>query len=150
MHASNEMLAIIENFEGVKLQSYLDLAGVWTIGAGLTGPDIGPGMQITREEANEMFKDRIEREFEPGLNRAIGRAKTTQNQFDAMLSLAYNIGMGAFLRSHLLTYHRQGDLSAATAEFPKWCHVKGRVVQGLLLRRTTEAAIYAFGEYPAQ
>jgi lysozyme len=148
MHASDKILKIIEDFEGVKLQSYIDLAGVWTIGAGLTGPDIGPGMQITRAEANAMFKDRIEREFEPGLNRAIGRAATTQNQFDAMLSLAYNIGMGAFLRSHLLTYHRQGDYDAAAAEFGKWCHVKGRVVSGLAHRRDVEADIYATNTYP--
>lgn len=149
MHASEEILKIIEDFEGVKLQSYVDLAGVWTIGAGLTGPDIGPGMQITRAEADEMFKDRIEREFEPGLNRAIGRAKTSQNQFDAMLSLAYNIGMGAFLRSHLLTYHRQGEVGMAADQFRNWCHVKGRVVQGLVRRRGIEETIYRDNHYPA-
>lgn len=128
--------------EGCKLTTYLCPAGIPTIGYGHTGPDVVHGMRITQEEAENLLADRLEREFEIGVLRAIGDVPTTRNQFAAMVSLAYNIGVGGFNRSRVAHFHREGDYDAAAESFHLWNMGGGRVLAGLVRRRQEEADLY--------
>ncbi|WP_395326950.1 lysozyme [Novosphingobium sp. BL-8H] len=144
--------ALIKKWEGYKkdlgdgrVQSYPDPAtggAPWTIGNGLTGPDIVKGTIWTHAKAAQRFTQHIEDEAAPAVRKGIGTAATTQAQFDAMVSLAYNIGVGAFLSSTLLKKHVAGDYAAAASQFAVWNKAGGKVKQGLIDRRADEAKLY--------
>ena len=136
-------LEIIKRNEGCELTAYRDVVGVWTIGYGDTGPDVHRGLTITQEEAEQRLVDRLTREFEPGVLAAIGGAPTTDNQFSAMVSLAYNIGVGAFAGSTVARKHTEGDHQAAAEAFALWNKSGGRVLCGLVRRREEEADLYS-------
>lgn len=131
---------LIKRNEGCRLDAYQDIVGVWTIGYGDT-LDVHPGMEITQAEAEEGLARRLANEFEPAVWAALG-GKATQNQFDACVSLAWNIGTGAFRGSHVSTFHRQGLYRQAAASFGLWNKAGGVVNKGLVRRRAEEAALY--------
>jgi lysozyme len=145
--------ALIERNEGLRLTAYPDPAtggDPWTIGYGDTGPDVVEGLTITKEEADQRLSNRLAREFEPAINREIGGKPTTQGEFDAMVSLEYNIGVGGFAHSSVLHDHILGNYSGAAAAFLMWDRAAGRVLAPLLRRRKEEAALYLGGaEIPA-
>ena len=127
-----------------RVQAYPDPAtggAPWTIGWGSTGPDITKGTIWTRAQAEKRFQDHAQ-EFANGVTDALGSAPTTQNQFDAMTSLAYNIGLGNFKSSTLLKKHKAGDYAGAKAQFAVWKNANGKVMQGLVNRRAEEAELY--------
>ena len=138
----------IKTWEGLSLKAYLCPAKVPTIGYGHTGPDVKIGMTITKDEADALFtKDinafagKVARICPPGL---------TQNQFDALVSLAYNIGIGGLSKSTLLKQvNKDPNCGSIRNEFMK--HNKARVggvlkpLRGLTLRRQAEADHY-FGK----
>jgi lysozyme len=147
--------ALIERNEGCRLKAYRDVVGVLTIGYGITGPEVHEGMVITREQADRMLSDRLAREFEPAVNKLIGEAPTTQGQFDAMVSLAFNIGPGDWRRglrarhdaggfedSSVLREHLAGNHQAAANAFLLWNKAGGRVLPALTRRRHQERALY--------
>lgn len=138
-------LALIKSFEGLRLTAYKCPAGVWTIGYGHTGPDVRPGMVITTQEADALLKGDLDR-FESGVDAAIGQTPTTSNQFSAMVSLAFNIGLGAFQRSTVLRQHKTGHYNLAAAAFLMWVKGGGRTLPGLVRRRTAERALYLRAE----
>lgn len=142
MHVSPAGRAMIEHFEGCVLHAYRDVVGVLTIGYGCTGAAVHAGMTITQEEADRMLSDRLAQEFEPAVNRLIGSAPTTQNQFDAMVSLAFNIGTGGFARSSVLRDHLGQRAFAEKRDFEMWDMADGRPLAALLKRRDAEAALY--------
>lgn len=146
---------MIEGFEGLILHTYKDAVGILTIGYGITGEEARPGRKITEAEADAMLSQKIADEYEPGVNKLIGRAPTTQNQFDAMLSLAFNTGLGewrkgvqnhydsgGFEDSSVLRYHLAGNYEAAATAFLLWNRAGGRVLAPLSRRRSVEAALY--------
>lgn len=136
---------LIERNEGLRLDAYPDPAtggDPWTIGYGDTGPDVVPGLTITQEEASRRLTDRLDRDFGAHVNRQIGDVPTTQGQFDAMVSLAYNIGNGNFNKSSVLRFHKAGNETGAAASFALWNKAAGRVMKGLTRRRAEEAAMY--------
>ena len=149
--ASNwESLAVplVQQFEGFekdigggKVKSYRCPAGVWTIGYGSTGPGIGPDTVWTHEEADEHFRRHLAH-FANGVEAAIGDVPTTDAQFAAMVSLAYNIGLGAFKRSTVLKRHKKGFYPEAAEAFLLWNKAGGRVLKGLTRRREAEKALY--------
>jgi len=141
-------LDLIKRNEGCRLTAYQDVVGVLTIGYGDT-QNVQPGLRITQQEAEGRLADRLEREFEPGVLAAIAGAPTTQNQFDAMVSLAYNIGVGAFKRSTVARMHKAGDHSAAAGAFGLWNKAGGRILAGLTRRRKEEAELYLRAAMPA-
>lgn len=148
MRTSAAGKAIIEKNEGDKLVAYLDRIAdppVWTISRGCTGPEVYEGLTITQAESDQMFDDRLAREFEPGVMAAIGNAPTTQAQFDAMISLAWNIGVGGFARSSVARLHKGGDYAGAASAFALWNKSGTRVIDGLVKRRKEEAALYLSG-----
>lgn len=142
MKTNAAALEIIKRNEGLRLDAYLDVVGVPTIGYGHTGPDVHLGMTISEAKAEQLLAARLEREFEPGVLRVIGDAPTTDNQFGAMVSLAYNIGVGAFAGSTVVRMHRAGRWQDAAEAFALWNKAGGREMAGLTRRRMEEATLY--------
>jgi len=142
---TEEVRALIRTDEGLRLTSYQDVAGVWTVGYGHVGIGVTSSMTITLDQAVALLNADLMR-FEEDVDARTHDVPTTDNQFSAMVSLSYNIGSGAFAHSHVLTYHRQGLIGQAAAAFLLWdhSHVNGQLVvlPGLLRRRQQEAAIY--------
>jgi lysozyme len=142
---SAAMRQMIEAWEGCVLTAYTDAVGVLTIGYGHTGSDVHPGQTVTQVEADTLLANDLHK-FEIAVNALVGDA-TTQNQFDAMVSFAFNLGARALAGSTLLREHKAGDYPAAGAEFPKWDRAGGQELAGLLRRRQGEEAVYLNAEY---
>jgi lysozyme len=146
--------ALIERNEGLRLDAYPDPAtggDPWTIGYGDTGPDVVPGFTITKEEADRRLSNRLANDFGQNVNEEIGDAPTTQGQFDAMVSLAYNIGNGGAKHQHgthgfdgssVLREHLAGNYAAAADDFLLWNKAAGRELPALDRRRAEERALY--------
>lgn len=143
-------LQLIKNQEGFHNgTSYKDQKGVWTIGYGhtgqLDGKPIGPGMKISRERAEELLKTDVAR-FEKAVNNSV-RVPISQNMFDALVSLCYNIGPGAFASSTVVKKLNAGDYKGAAEAFKLWnkVEVKGKMVEseGLTRRRKTEMDLFS-------
>lgn len=135
-------LALIKRSEGLELKAYPDPGSggdPWTIGYGHTGPDVRPGMVITEAQAEELLKKDLER-FEAAVADMCKVA--TDNQFSAMVSLAFNVGEENFRRSTLRRMHNEGDHMGAANEFQRWNRASGRVLNGLVRRRAAEAQLY--------
>jgi GH24 family phage-related lysozyme (muramidase) len=113
----------------------------WTIGWGTTGPDVKKGTIWTKQQCDDRFAAHLE-QFAAKVDRLLAGALTTQNQFDAMVSFAYNLGAGNLASSTLLKKHKARDYEGAAAEFGKWTKAAGKVLPGLVRRRAAEAALY--------
>lgn len=142
-HVNDAALKLIQRDEGLRLDAYRDVAGVWTIGYGHT--PAYPGQRITEAEAVELLRDDLAH-AEAAVQAATHDVPTTDGQFSAMVSLAFNIGTGAFRQSTVLRKHRDRDYVGAAAAFLFWdkAHVGGRLVimPGLERRRREERALY--------
>lgn len=130
---------LIKNFEGRSLKAYKCPAGKWTIGYGHTA-SAREGMTITAEEA-EALLDRDLQFFEAGVAKAV-KVKIRQAQFDALVSFAFNLGLGNLKSSTLLKKLNAGDDSGAAEEFLRWKFVKGKESAGLLRRRKAERELF--------
>lgn len=135
--------AIIKEFEGLRLEAYRCPANILTIGWGHTGPDVKAGMVITLDQAEELFTKDVQK-FVDGVNYAV-RIALTQNQFDALVCLSYNIGVSAFQHSTLLKKLNAGDIKGAASEFLRWNKGGGVILAGLTRRRIKEAALFSNG-----
>lgn len=133
-------IRLIKHYEGLSLKAYRDIVGVWTIGYGDT-ENVTPGMVITEAEAQKRLSNRINRDFLPGVLAAITR-KPEQFELDAMVSLAYNVGVGAFRGSTLVKLFNAGDMQGAADQFPRWDKAGGKSVKGLRRRRAAERAMF--------
>lgn len=144
-------IALIQKWEGYakdigagRVQAYPDPAtggAPWTIGWGSTGPDIIEGTIWTQAKAKARFLEHVA-SFSDGVSRNLAGASVTQDQFDACVSLAYNVGLANFAGSTLLKKHKAGDYAGAALEFAKWNKAGGRVMAGLTNRRAEEAKLY--------
>lgn len=136
---------IIKEFEGYKTTAYLCSAGVPTIGYGSTfyadGSKVKMGDKITKQQAEillqieiENIKSQIERKIFVPIN---------ENQLSAIVSMAYNIGVSAFLKSTLLKkINARSPRIEIEAEFLKWVRAGGKVVKGLQNRRQKEVELF--------
>lgn len=147
MKTSAEGIEIIKKFEGCRLKAYPDPATggePWTIGYGTTSSagvgKITKGMTISQVQAESMLVRSLDA-YEQGVMRAISR-KPTQHQFDAMVSLAYNIGIGAFTRSSVVRHFNGGFLDKAAAAFLMWTKAAGKTLPGLVKRRQAEHDLF--------
>jgi len=131
---------IIKFYESLRLKTYLDTGKVLTIGYGHTGPDVKLGLTISKEKANELFDSDIDK-FQDGVNKLLSYS-TNENQFSAMVSLAYNIGLGNFKKSSVLRFHNQGQFEKAANSFLLWNKDNGVVLAGLVKRRKSESLLY--------
>lgn len=132
-------LALIKRFEGLRLKAYKCPADVPTVGYGSTGPHVRMGMTITEAEAEKLLVDDLRR-FESGVSALAGTM--TPGQFSALVSFAFNVGLGALKSSTLLAKHKAGDFQGAAAQFARWNKGGGRVLPGLVTRRAAEAKLY--------
>lgn len=144
MKISKEGLEEIQSSEKCKLKAYLCPAGVWTIGWGQTGKDVVEGLVWTQEKA-DAARDATVAAREKAVSKALTRA-ATQAQFDAMISLSYNIGLRAFQNSTVLRQHNAGNFRDAAAAFMMWNKITIDGVltysEGLNNRRLREKALY--------
>jgi lysozyme len=131
---------LIEQFEGLRLTAYQDQRGIWTIGYGHTG-DVWPGETITQAQADDFLALDLH-SAETAVFKAVKTAVLNQNQFDALVSLAYNIGGGAFSKSTLVSLLNQGAVAGAANQFLVWDKTNGVVNQGLLNRRMAERTLF--------
>ncbi|WP_368641785.1 lysozyme [Castellaniella ginsengisoli] len=136
---SPDGMALIKHYEGCRLMAYRDAVGIWTIGYGDT-QNVQPGLTITQAEADQRLLSRLAAEFVPEVLAAAGAP--SQCQLDAMVSLAYNIGTGAFARSTLVRLFRGGDTAGAAAQFTRWDKAGGVSLRGLRRRRVAERALF--------
>src|SRR5690554_4403486 len=136
--------ALLHHFEGFRSEAYLDPVNIWTIGYGNTryedGTPVRKGDHVTRERGAELFRN-ILRGFERAVLDAV-KVPLTQGQFDALVSLAYNIGSGAFRSSTLLRVLNAGDYEGAADQFLRWNRGGGRVLPGLTRRREAERKLF--------
>lgn len=134
-------LNLIKKWEGCSLKSYKDMIGIWTIGYGQTGDDIKEGLEITQEKADIWLLNKLyELSFQ--LDKAM-KVSVSDNQFCALLSLIYNIGIGNFRRSSLLSKLNDGaDFDDIAEEFLKWNRAGGHLVEGLTNRRKEEKELF--------
>lgn len=134
-------LKILKGAESCRLTAYQDSTGIWTIGWGAIGIGIIKGLVWTQAQADaRLVKDLAQLEAE--IDAADGNSATNDNQFSAMTDLAYNIGIGNFLKSSVLRFHRAGLHHDAAAAFGAWNRAGGVVLKGLTDRRAAESALY--------
>ena len=136
--------ALIQSFEELRLTPYQDQRGIWTCGWGHTGPDVVPGVTYTLDQCNAWFRADTQAACN-AITRYVDVA-LTQNQFDALVSLAFNIGVGAFAYSTLVKKLNQGDTAGAADQFLVWDHTNGVQNPGLLRRRTAERDLFLAAE----
>ncbi|MNG59655.1 Lysozyme RrrD [compost metagenome] len=142
MQTSNKGRGFIKGFEDLRLVAYPDPGTggkPWTIGWGHT-KGVKQGDRISQEQAEKLLSDDLAG-FELTVNSAIERSMT-QNQFDAMVSLAFNIGGSAFAGSTLVKKFNAGDAKGAANEFSKWKNSGGKVMPGLVKRRAAEREMF--------
>lgn len=138
---SQDGLVVLKHFEGLRLKAYRDPVGVWTIGYGHTGPDVYEGLVWSQAQADKALRDRLDREFVPGVLAVIKRSMR-QHELDAMVDLAYNIGVGAFQGSTLVRKFNSGDIQGAADEFLRWVNAGGKPMLGLRRRRAANRALF--------
>lgn len=157
MYVSPAGRALIEKYEGCVLHAYPDpvSGGIpWTIGFGHT-LGVYPGQLITQAQADQLLTADLSAIYGPHVFVLLADSPTSQAQFDAMVSLAYNVGVGDWLHgridrhdaggfedSSVLKNHLLGHYAAAGAAFALWNQAGGKVNSGLVRRRAEEASLY--------
>ena len=145
MELSQKGKDLIMQFEGCKLTAYQDSVGIWTIGYGNiyyeNNVAVKKGDIITHNRAIELFNLIVKR-FEVDVDLLV-TSNVNQNQFDAMVSLAYNIGIGNFKSSSLLKMvNKSPNDTTIYLQFLRWNKAKGEVIPGLTRRRIAESNLY--------
>lgn len=143
---SNKGLDLIKSFEGLRLTAYLCSANVPTIGYGATyytnDSKVKLGDKITKEQADVLLRKTV-RDFEQNVSALLNATVVNQNQFDALVSFAFNLGTAALAKSTLLKKVKANpDDPAISREFAKWVNAGGLKRNGLVNRRRIEAELY--------
>lgn len=147
MRISQKGIDFIKSHEALRLKAYQDSKGVWTIGWGHT-KGVKPGDVITREQAEQFIRDDfawVERTLNADLVTGRDKPLVTQNEFDALCSLVFNIGSQAYLDSTVRRKIKQGDKMAAARAFKMWVYSEHKFVQGLANRRADEVRLFLQG-----
>jgi len=166
MKTSDEMIKVLKGFEGLSLRPYLCPSQKLTIGYGhvitsiekkkgelcILVDDGGDRFEwvpylpdITQGVADRLLRSDLRR-YEAAVTRS-AKTPLAQHQFDAMVSFAFNVGIGAFLGSTMLKMVNDGDMAGAAAQFTRWNKGGGKILKGLVRRRAAESLVFANGEY---
>lgn len=140
MRISQKGRDFIREFEGLETTAYQDVVGIWTIGVGHTGPEVKKGMVITESAAMDILSKDLEK-FETGVMKAV-KVTLTQNQFDALVSFSFNVGLGNLQSSTLLRMLNSGDYTSVPAQLMRWNKAGGKEVAGLTRRRAAEGELW--------
>lgn len=147
MQISDKGLALIRHFEGFRARAYYDIVGVLTIGYGRTH-GVREG-DVTTEQAEDDWMRahcaEVGRQIDAAVVVPLG-----QHQFDALVSFAYNVGIGAFRDSTLLRLLNEGLYDDVPAQLARWDKAGGKVVAGLARRREAEADLWSEGAAVAE
>ena len=145
MKTSKAGIDLINSFESLRLKAYPDPGSKdgkpVTIGWGSTGPDITLSTVWTKEQSDARFAKDLAR-FEIGVSKSVS-VNLKQHQFDALVSFAYNVGLGNFLSSTLLKMLNEGYTKNASLQFGKWIFNDKKVMNGLVRRREAERKLFS-------
>lgn len=139
MRTSPKGIRLIQQFEGFRSKAYRDPVGIWTIGYGFT-KGVKEGDTITQTQASARLKSELA-EYEAGVKQAC-TVPPNQNQFDALVCFAFNVGVAGMKRSSVIKAHNREDHPAAARAFGLWVKAGGKTWPGLVRRRSAEAALY--------
>ena len=142
MNYSENGLKLTEQFEGCRLEAYLDQAGIPTIGYGHIG-GVRMGDKCTQQQAEKWLLEEV-KNAEDAVNDLV-QVPLTQNQFDALVDFVYNLGAGNFEKSTLLRRLNKGDYQGAAEQFGVWNRAGGFVRNGLTRRRMVEKELFLRG-----
>lgn len=134
----------IKRFEGCRLTAYPDPGSggdPWTVGWGATGTGIKKGVTWTQGQADARLEHDVNT-FATKVSALLKTAPTTQSQYDALVSFAFNVGIGALKESTLLRMHMDADYDGAAGQFARWNRASGKVLAGLTRRRAAEMRLY--------
>jgi lysozyme len=140
MRVNAETLEHLKRWEGLRLEAYRDVGGVPTVGWGHTGLDVVVGKKISKGEAEALLRLDLKR-AEDAVSSLV-KVDLTDNQFGALVSFVFNVGVGAFRKSTLLKKLNAGDYAAVPAELMRWNKVGTKQVEGLTNRRAGEVALW--------
>jgi lysozyme len=146
MRTSDNGIKFIKHFEGVRYRPYRDVAGLWTVGVGHL---IENGKQLpdaynkifTSEEVDALLRKDLLR-FEIGLSRLLPKLSFRQNEYDALISFVFNLGLGTLQRSTLRQSLLRNDKKQASQLLLKYCYAGGKIIKGLQTRRLAEHNLF--------
>jgi lysozyme len=157
MKTSVKAKEMIKHHEGVRLKPYLCPAKLWTVGVGHVLYPEQANMKLedrkdlwlhpednrvwTMEQVNALLEFDLNR-FERGVARLCPSSTSNQNHFDALVSFSFNVGLGSLQKSSLRMKYNRGEYEEAANEFLKWAKAGGKVLPGLLKRRSDEKALF--------
>jgi len=142
-NSSRNGLGLIRQFEGCRLSAYLCPAYVPTIGWGFTtwnGKKVQLGQKITQAEADAALLN--DYDGYEGQVRELVKVPVTANQLGALVSFAFNVGIGSLRSSTLLKMLNSGNYAGAAGQFARWNKAGGKVLKGLVTRRAAEASLF--------
>lgn len=144
MQMTEQGLALIRRFEGFRGEAYRCPAGVWTIGYGHTAaagpPVVKPGMTMSEADARRVLAADVVR-FASAVRLCLTR-EVNGEQFSALVSFAFNVGVGAFRGSSVLRAVNEGRFADVPERLMLWVKAGGTVLPGLQKRRAAEAALF--------
>lgn len=156
MKVSDKVIKMIKHHEGVKTRPYRCPALLWTVGVGhvIDPAHIGVKFEdrknlpipqgwdrtLSMEEVDKILATDLER-FERGVERLCPNG-LTQPRFDALVSFAFNVGLGNLQRSTIRMKHNRGDYEGAAESFMAWTKAGGKELRGLVIRRKDEMNLY--------
>lgn len=142
--ASKNAVVLIKKFEGCSLKAYQDSVGVWTIGYGTTNADkeitgitIKAGTKITQKQAEKFLLKSLNKKYAARVNKYYAKYRFNQNQFDALVSFAYNIGS-----IDQLTAKGTRSIKVISDKILAYDRAGGRPLAGLTRRRRAEKALF--------
>jgi lysozyme len=154
MQMSQHGLELLQQWEGFKLNVYKDSAGLATIGVGhlITKPELASGEIVIGGVSvpyaggltDQQVLDLLSQDVEPAeqaVNNGV-KVPLNQNQFDALVSFTFNVGVGAFQSSTLLKVLNQQQYDQVPEQLLRWTRAGGKVVQGLVNRRQNEINLW--------
>lgn len=134
---------LIKQFEGFRPEAYQDSVGVWTIGYGTTridGQPVKQGMTITQDQALQLVQQEVNKlwfQIE-----SILKVKINDNQMNALVDFAYNLGFDSLRNSTLMRLVNESKFDEAANQFPRWVYAGGKVLPGLVRRREAESQLF--------
>jgi lysozyme len=146
VNVSKAAILLIKHHEGVRSRPYRCPAGLWTVGVGHL---IGDGKSLpeswnrtfSQEEIDKILKFDLRR-FELGLTKLLPNIPLKQNEFDALVSFCFNLGLGCFQRSTIRQALLRGNKEVAMESLVKYCRAGGKILRGLQTRRLDEKALF--------
>lgn len=134
---------LIKKYEGFRSESYQDSVGVWTIGYGTTrinGQPVKEGMTITKDQALQLVKQEVNKLWSQ--IESITKVSLNENQMNALVDFAYNLGFNALKTSTLMMYVNESKFDEAANQFSRWVYAGGKVLPGLVKRREAEKQLF--------